>query len=392
MSRKIPVSVLLSFLAVFLSSCPFALPANAAPSVESILDGRTSFRWGKDFLVWVVNYPEDIVDPWVEANAGVKGDPNGEMAADFRKSLRIGNATPVLLSIHSYTDRAMELKPLSERFFLMTGKGEKIAPQSYDSVFDGPVAGLVQGLVFFPVVEGPFELVLDPDRGGELAFEFPDDRDNRIRRETAQKVENRMDAASDAETQKMQYKIREVSASLAEGREEWEQEKADLEKQIKALSSQKDILRRRLDETLAKMSKPAVPARPEVPKEGGIDLSDITDGGKKDEGVSMPPGFSRTQICSLFLVSWKEGDLQGMFSFLSPSLRSEVSDAEGLKNLLRRKALPAKMPLDAKLRDDGKSGEADVVFAQKLLVVRTLRSAELKLSELGGGWYVSSIE
>lgn len=72
MNRKIPVSVLLSVLAVFLFSCSFALSAGAAPSIESILDGRTSFLWGKDFLVWVVNYPEDIVDPWVEANADRK--------------------------------------------------------------------------------------------------------------------------------------------------------------------------------------------------------------------------------------------------------------------------------------------------------------------------------
>ena len=388
MNRKIPVSVLLSVLAVFLFSCSFALSAGAAPSIESILDGRTSFLWGKDFLVWVVNYPEDIVDPWVEANAGGKGDPNGKMAADFRKSLKIGEATPVLLSIHSYTDRVMELKPLSERFFLRTGKGEKIAPQSYDSVFDSPVAGLVQGLVFFPVVEGPFELILDPDRGGELTFEFPDDRDNRIRRETAQKVESRMDAASDAETQKMQYKIREVSASLAEGRKEWEQEKADLEKQIKALSRQKDILRRRLDETLAKMAEPASSA----PEDDGIDLSELAVKENNTKKESLPPGFSRTQICGLFLVSWKQGDMDAMFDFLSPSLRENIKDGRGLAKLLKRKALPAKMPLDAKLRDDGKSGEADVVFAQKLLVVRTLRSAELKLSELGGGWYVSSIK
>jgi len=387
MNRKVLVFTLLSAFFAFSFSPSPVFCTETVTSMEVILDGRTSFGWGKDFLVWVVNYPEDIVGPWVRVNTGGAGDPSGKMAADFRKSLKIGESTPVLLSIYSYTDRTMELKPLSEKFFLKTRSGEKIAPRSYDSVFDNPITGLVQGLVFFPITDGTFELVLEPDRGGELTFEFRDDRDNRIRRETAEQVENKMGAASDAESQKMQYRIREVSEDLAEGRREWTQEKADLEKQIKALSSKKDILRKKLDETLAKMAEPA----PSAPEEDDIDLSKLSAGQEKEKRP-LPPGFSRTQICNLFLISWKQGDMDAMFDFLSPSLREDIKDGGGLAKLLKRKALPGKMPLDAKLRDDGKSGEADVIFAQKLLVVRALRSVNLKLSELGGGWYVSSIE
>ncbi len=383
----------LNFFTVTLTLLLFLspVPSNGGVNpVETILDGRTAFRWGRDFLVWAVHYPEDMVDPWVRSRTGGAGDPTGKMAEDFRCSLKMDKSTPVLLSLHSYTDRAIELKPLSEKFFLQTSDGERLAPTSYDNLFDSPITGLVQGLVFFPLVEGPFELVLFPDRGGELTFEFPEDRDNRLRKEVTEKVKKKSEIASVAEVQEMQIQAEEIrKKELEDNRNNWEGEKSILLKQIEALSCQKALLRERLDETLAELVKKQKPLFAEQKK---VILPEVSFPSRKKEEAPIIPGFSRNQIMKLFLVAWKKGDSMEMLNFLSPAFREEIESSEDLEALLKERSLPGTLPLDSKLVDEGDKDEAKVIFAQKLLVIRTLRSVSLKLSELQGGWYISSLE
>lgn len=363
----------------------------AVNSVETILDGRTAFRWGRDFLVWAVHYPEDVVEPWVRASTGGAGDPTGKTAEEFRTSLKMDESTPVLLSFHSYTERTLELKPLSERFFLKTSNGERLAPTSYDSLFDSPVTGLVQGLVFFPPVDGPFELVLLPDRGKELTFEFPEDHDNRLRKEVSLEVKNKSKEELEIEAQEIKLQAEETRRKeLEENQKQWQEEKISLLKKIEALSSQKNFLRHRLDETLARLAMPQKPLFADNKPETVLPEPETSPKEKIQEPVA--PGFSRNQVVALFLVAWKKGDTEEMLSFLTPAFREEVKTTKDLNALLKLKALPAKLPGDARLEDDGKGTEARVVFAQKLLVVRTLRSATLKLSEFGRGWYISSFE
>lgn len=376
---------------------PFLLLAAPLPSwgevttVEKVLDGRTAFRWGRDFLVWAVHYPDDVVDPWVRANTGGAGDPTGKMAEEFRTSLKMDESTPVLLSFHSYTERALELKPLSERFFIRTSDGEKLSPTSYDSLFDSPVTGLVQGLVFFPKVDGPFELVLIPDRGKELTFEFPDDHDNRLKKEITREAEKRAQTAELIQAQEAELKAKDSGREeLEEMQQEWKKEKNELLKQIEALSSQKTLMRQRLDEALARLAKPTQPLFAD--NQPQQTLPEVKKPVKEEPQQSVVPGFSRNQIVELFTTAWKRGDLEEMLSFLSPAFREEINGRDDLKALLKTKALPPKLPVDAKLEDKGEGEEAKVIFAQKLLVVRTLRSAKLKLSEFGRGWYISSFE
>ncbi|MDR1049206.1 MAG: hypothetical protein LBL51_05570, partial [Synergistaceae bacterium] len=48
-------------------SCGGPAFANAFEETVRILEDRTVFHWGRDCLVWVVHYPEEIVEPWVES-------------------------------------------------------------------------------------------------------------------------------------------------------------------------------------------------------------------------------------------------------------------------------------------------------------------------------------
>jgi hypothetical protein len=53
--------------------------------------------------------------------------------------------------------------------------------------------------------------------------------------------------------------------------------------------------------------------------------------------------------------------------------------------------LPSKLPSNAKIKDEG--GEtAKVVYASKVLFVRTLQSVKLGLFRGAGGWFLGRIE
>ena len=43
-----------------------ALLADYQQKVSNILDKWTVFRWGTDNLAWLVHYPEELVDPYVQ--------------------------------------------------------------------------------------------------------------------------------------------------------------------------------------------------------------------------------------------------------------------------------------------------------------------------------------
>jgi hypothetical protein len=102
-------------------------------------------------------------------------------------------------------------------------------------------------------------------------------------------------------------------------------------------------------------------------------------------------GWGRDQVVELFVVDWKKGDHESMQQYLSPALREEITGAGSMAAFLKDKVLPAKLPSDAKIQDEG--GETvKVIYANKVLFVRTLQSAELGLSRGAGGWFVGRIE
>ncbi|PKL02295.1 MAG: hypothetical protein CVV55_05180, partial [Synergistetes bacterium HGW-Synergistetes-2] len=83
----------LLFVIMFL--CCLSAPAFGSDSIveaTSILERWTAFHWGRDCLVWLVHYPEELVDPWVAAEAARSGMSEAESAqyrASFTSELRI---------------------------------------------------------------------------------------------------------------------------------------------------------------------------------------------------------------------------------------------------------------------------------------------------------------
>ncbi|MFA7620536.1 MAG: hypothetical protein WCY56_01685 [Aminobacteriaceae bacterium] len=147
---------------LFLASCLLFLIAgrshgsDAATTAMSILERWTAFHWGRDCLVWLVHYPEELVEPWVEAEAARSGMSQAERdqyRLSFTSELRISEAEPFLLTVYVFSPRPLDLGRFESSIMLLTGDGRKIPPVSYERKFDQPLSGITQGLVFFPKQE-----------------------------------------------------------------------------------------------------------------------------------------------------------------------------------------------------------------------------------------------
>lgn len=127
--------------------------ASPIEDVVLALENWTSFHWGKDCLIWVLHYSDEIVEPWTDAEAA-KANFNSAQKDEYRKAfiseLRMDEAEPFLVSIYAFGSSPLVLKPFAEHISLVNSDGDKSKPVSYERVFDETISGMVQGLVFFP--------------------------------------------------------------------------------------------------------------------------------------------------------------------------------------------------------------------------------------------------
>ena len=136
-----------------LLGCSRSAFANPFQETIRILENQTSFHWGRDCLVWIVHYPEELVEPWVESEAGRTGMTESDRKAyrdKFVAELSLGKAEPFLFTVYAFGPRALSFSPFSEKIALVTEDGERFKPIRYDRALDQSITGIVQGLVFFP--------------------------------------------------------------------------------------------------------------------------------------------------------------------------------------------------------------------------------------------------
>ena len=92
-----------------------ALLADYQQKVSNILDKWTVFRWGTDNLAWLVHYPEELVDPYVQLETA-RRKLKPQQAEEYRKAfigeLRIGSATAFMLSVHVFGKEPIKLSPI----------------------------------------------------------------------------------------------------------------------------------------------------------------------------------------------------------------------------------------------------------------------------------------
>lgn len=355
-SAKTVVAALL--LMVFFSSA--ALGGDTIEAATFLLERWTSFHWGRDCLVWIVHYPEELVDPWVEAEAlrsGMSESEKQEYRKAFVSELRILDTEPFLVTVYAFGSRPLDLGGFASAIRLEGKNGEKIAPLSYERKFDQPLSGIVQGLVFFPkqadknfsVVmrrlgiheEQIFAFAARPS--GSPVAEGPDAKGKEV-------VVVELPPAPKKDTPRPKVPKEPEPA-------------ADIPPPVAAQPAD-----------LAEL-KPAPPAVPVVP------------GPVKDDGKKNVVFISRDKTLEKFVQFWIDGNTSGMYGLLSSSTRTALSEEQFRKQV---SATGLRWSLKDGYKVQWQDGDrARVVTAQKMLIFRTLRSKMLSLAKEDKIWKVT---
>lgn len=341
-------------LPVLLAFMPVAASGDIG-GATAILERWTSFHWGRDCLVWVVHYPEELVNPWVEAEAARGGMSEGEKE-EYRKAfvsdLRIGDTEPFLVTIYAFGPKPLDFGGFAEAISLVTGDGRKVKPLSYERKFDQPVSGIVQGLVFFP---------RQPRKDFSVA----------------------MRRLGVVEEQLFSFvKESSVLASLPE-----EKPKEVVVVELPP-APQKLPPKPKVQEAAPPPPSPPPPPVP-APQNELAALKPLPE----PEPAPPPPAreqvlfISRDKTLELFIRRWADGDTAGMYGLLSSDTRTLLNEEEFGRQV-------AATGLRLSLRDGYKvqwleGDRAKVVTAQKMLLFRTLRSKMVALVKEDKIWKVT---
>jgi hypothetical protein len=367
----------------------------------------------------MVHYPEELVDPWVRLEAAKRGFSAADAATykqSFLRDLRMSDSEPVLLTIYQFGGTPLSLAPLSEHLVLVNDRGERVVPSSYDGAFDGALSGVVQGLVFFPKQEGTFTLSLSGVAGEEQVFAF-----------------SGMSPAKEPVATSPDLPAETVVVTLGEtpggGKTGKDAPKGAVTVAVNSSASKKEEGKKAPSPHPKKPEEDVPPPPPflvmpnaPVPVQGGAaavppqgapvseetaaegllaqdgvisETSLSVDSGEPLREGALPPAeaperlirLSRQQTVEKFLQGWVAGDVDAMYELLTKDMRV----------LYTRDAF-AKRVLEGSFRWALKEGYVlswpsetvvKVSAAQKLLVMRVLRSEVLRLVEEQGIWRIS---
>lgn len=352
---------LLSLLAVLLLSAVPAAGSEAIMEATEILERWTSFHWGRDCLVWVVHYPEELVGPWVESEAarsGMSEEEKEEYRRAFVSELRIADTEPFLVTVYAFGPRPLDFGGFASAVRLVNKNGEKVTPLSYEGKFDQPVSGIVQGLVFFPK---------QPDKEFAVAM-------RRLGIVEEQLFTFRGDAAG--------------TTPVAAAPETAEKEVVVVELPPAPRKDQPKPKPAKEPEPPQALPPPPAPALP-------MELAELKPQPAPEplrpEPAEEPKKnvifISRDKTLELFIGHWIEGNTEAMYGLLSSATKTLLNEEE-----FRRQV--ASTGLRVSLRDGYKvqwldGDRAKVVTAQKMLVFRTLRSKTLSLVKEDKIWKVT---
>jgi hypothetical protein len=353
--------IIFSLLAVLLLRSGPAAGSEAIREATEILERWTSFHWGRDCLVWIVHYPEELVDPWVESEAARGGMSEGEKE-EYRRAfvseLRISDTEPFLVTIYAFGPRPLDFGGFASSVRLVTKNGDAVPPLSYEGKFDQPVSGIVQGLVFFPKQrDKEFSVAMRRlgvveeqlfSFGGEGAGSTP--------------------VASLPPEKEKEVVVVELPPAP---RKEPPKPKPVNEPEPPKMLPPPPVPAQPVE--LAELQpRPAPePVRPEPPEEPKKNVIFI----------------SRDKTLELFIGHWIAGDTKAMYGLLSSATKTLLNEDE-----FRRQVNATGLRLS--LRDGYKvqwldGDRAKVITAQKMLVFRTLRSKSLSMVKEDKIWKVT---
>jgi hypothetical protein len=336
-----------------------------------ILDSWTCIRWGEDNIAWVVHYPEELIEPWVRAEAerqNMRSEQAEELRRSFSDELRMGSATAILLSVYGFGAAQTNLAPLDKNVVLIDSSGKRIAPIVFEKKLDSPISGLTQGLVFFPLQSDKnFRISvkgLVPDR--ETNFTFPG----------AGAPSGGIETTATAAARERQIPDEEVvvkiptrkNAPVKPPRPEKPKTEPpalpefDADTEVFAPSEPAAIPEPK--------AEPPEAAPPEPEKTVEVTTAPLTPKGTLDD----------------YLKAWAAGDSDTMYSLLSSESRERIS-----KELFAREVMSGSFrnALRSGYKVNWTGNSAKVTVAKKVLFVRTLESKQLNFVAENDAWRVA---
>jgi hypothetical protein len=315
--------------------------------VVSALENWTSFRWGNDCLIWIVYYSGEVVEPWVDAEAA-RANFSEAQKNEYRKAfvseLRMEEAEPFLVSVYAFGANPLVLKPFGEKISLITSNGDRLKPVSYERVFDEPISGMVQGLVFFPKQsDESFSLTL---RGtgvfDERLFSF----------------------------QNQESHVYELSP-------------------IASVPKQDELVI--IDMPPAPLPPPPPPPAPVVIEESRIETKPIVAEEQSiDKQVVQDRSnlyISKEKTLQNFINAWIASDAKAMYDMLTDDTRKMYSYESFEKEIKKSAEFRRGLLSGYKIEWIGEE-RAKIVTTKKLLIIRTLISRTLGVVRMGREWRI----
>ena len=364
----------LAAVSLLVVSCLFlwvgeALADNREDALR-ILDDWTSLRWGDDNMAWVVHYPEELVTPWIAAEAErrrLRPDQAEAYRKAFTDELRIGDATAIMLSIQAFGPEPIKLAPIAENVALVDATGNRIKPMVFEKALEGPLMGLVQGFIYFPKQNDKnFRIAVKGLKvEGEtlFAFDVP---------ETGGYISTTAAAKS-------------PEAATPQGKE--------VIVRIPSTKPEKPPETPKEPEPEFSLAEAEV-FQPTHPADAQLGLGDEVG----EEAFSLPPvqepqyptsptvKLAPKQVLDIYLRAWIAGDTDRMYSLLSTESQDRIS-----KDLFDREVLTGgfRAALKSGYKVTWSEESAKVTVARKILLVRTLESKQIKFVLEDGTYRVS---
>ncbi|GHV44157.1 hypothetical protein FACS1894204_00820 [Synergistales bacterium] len=362
-----------SLCALLLSNSAFATPFE---ETVSILENHTAFHWGRDCLVWIVNYPEDLAEPWAESEAQRRGMTESEKEAykkSFISQLSLDAMEPFLFTVYSFGARPLSLAPISENVTLLTERGERVKPVRYDRSLDGPLNGVVQGLVFFPKQNG---------KDFSLSVKGMGVRDENLFAFSRLPQDERFDAPKDPD-EDPDIVIVEIPPAKKNQPQKNQPQK---NRQSSAPPAVVSVVEPQVPIEIAR-----APINPE-PSEPEITIIDD----EPNQSAKTPPDpasdenayISREKTIKDFLDLWAKRDTNAMYAMLSESSKKLLTQSDFDAAVKKSSDFASAAKDGYSLRWDG-TDKVKVVAYQRFILFRTVVARSFGVTRENSGWKIT---
>ena len=339
-----------------------------------ILERWTSTHWGQDCFVWIVHYPEELINPWVEAEAvraGLSESQQELYKENFISELQIDKSETFLVSIYSFGVKPVDLNPVRDNIALVLDSGERVKPVRFDASLENPSRGVIQGLIFFPKqIQKNYAISLKGIGRNERLFTF-------LPLETAPVIR---EPENKPELVVMNLPKREPIKKPAPPKKPtpptppvipprpikpiFQEESSDMANFVKNMRSNNNNA-----------------SQDNKPKNNNINNSRQL---KNNTGSAYA---SRESVLRKFLSLWAQGSYSEMYEMLCTSSKKVISRDNFAKEAAKASDMRAALKGDFSIDWIGEE-RAKVVAVQKTLIFRSVVSRTLGVTREGSSWKI----